>query len=90
VTWTPLILFAAQFSLIFLLGLQSLVVNNGYVAQAFLISCLIGMGNLVAFKLVPDAGIWDAVGYLMGGPLGIVCSIKFFAWWRAQKVGKGV
>ena len=73
---TAAILFAATFIVVFSLGLQSLNVNGGHKALAFATSLAIGASNLVLFKLLP--GPTDALqiaGYLLGGPLGIVCSM---------------
>ena len=73
---TAAVLFAATFTVVFALGLQSLNVNGGHKALAFSTSFCIGASNLVLFKLLP--GPTDALqigGYLLGGPLGIVCSM---------------
>ena len=54
------------------LGAQSLLVNNGRYVPAALNSFAIGTGNLILFKLAPDASGWEIAGFLCGGPVGIV------------------
>lgn len=78
---TALALFASCFALVFFLGLQSLNVNRGHYAAAFFTSFGIGAGNLVLFKLAPDASGIEIAAYLAGGPLGIVSSM-----WAHRKV----
>lgn len=73
---TALALFASTFALVFALGLQSLNVNGGHRVAAFLTSFAIGGSNLVLYKLAPDAGGIEIAAYLIGGPLGIVCSMR--------------
>lgn len=68
---TALALFFSTLILVMALGAQSLFVNNGRYAGAFFNSLAIGAGNLVLFKLAPDASGWEIVGYLSGGPIGI-------------------
>ena len=80
----PFILFASSFALVFLLGLQSLTVNNGHAKAAFINSILIGCANMALFKLAPDATGWDIVGYIAGGPFGIISSMAFFRWYRQR------
>jgi hypothetical protein len=73
---TAALLFAATFSVVFALGLQSLNVNGGHRAMAFVTSFAIGASNLVLFKVLP--GPTDALeiaAYLVGGPIGIVASM---------------
>ena len=82
---TILILFASSFCVVFLLGLQSLTVNAGHERAAFVNSVLIGFANLALYKAAPDASGWEIVGYISGGPLGIVCSMRFFRWYRGKK-----
>lgn len=73
---TALTLFASTFFLVFFLGLQSLNVNNGHRLLAFMTSFGIGVSNLMLFKLAPDAGGIEIAAFLMGGPFGIVASMK--------------
>lgn len=83
-----LYLFLSTFVLVFTLGLQSQLVNRGHFWLAFLNSLAIGAANLMLFKLAPDASGWEIVGFLMGGPFGIVCSMMFYRRYLA-KHGKG-
>jgi hypothetical protein len=74
---TAIALFASTFALVFFLGLQSLNVNGGRYVAAFFTSFGIGAGNLVLFKLAPDASGPEIAAYLMGGPFGIISSMLF-------------
>lgn len=73
---TAILLFASTFLLVFFLGLQSLNVNNGHRLAAFFTSFGIGLSNLMLFKLAPDATGLEMAAFLMGGPFGIVASMK--------------
>lgn len=75
---TALLLLASTFALVFCLGLQSQLVNNGHFAAAFFNSLAIGGANLVLFKLAPDATGWEIAAYLSGGPFGIVASMAAY------------
>ncbi len=75
---TALALLASTFCLVFFLGLQSQLVNNGHHVGAFLNSLAIGTANLVLFKLAPDAAGLEVAAYLIGGPFGIVCSMAAY------------
>lgn len=75
---TTLALLASTFCLVFFLGLQSQLVNNGHWVMAFLNSVAIGTSNLVLFKLAPNASGWEIAAYLAGGPFGIVASMAFY------------
>ncbi len=77
---TSIALLFSTFCLVFFLGLQSQLVNNGHHLAAFLNSLAIGASNLVLFKLAPDATGWEVVAYLAGGPFGIVASMFFYRW----------
>jgi hypothetical protein len=68
-------LFASTFLLVFFLGLQSLNVNRGHYTAAFFTSFGIGIGQLILYKLAPDANGLEIAAYLGGGPLGIVASM---------------
>lgn len=72
---TELLLFLSTFLLVFFLGLQSLNVNGGHTRAAFCTSFGIGLGNLILFKLAPNANWSECLAYLAGGPLGIVSSM---------------
>jgi hypothetical protein len=71
-------LLASTFALVFCLGLQSQLVNNGHFAAAFFNSLAIGAANLVLFKLAPNASGWEVAAYLAGGPFGIVASMAAY------------
>ena len=70
-----LTLFASTFVLVFALGLQSLNVNNGHYVAAALTSLVIGSGQMVLFKLAPNAGWTEISAFLLGGPFGITASM---------------
>lgn len=82
---TPLYLLISTFVLVFTLGLQSQLVNRGHFIAAFCNSALIGVANLMLFKLAPGAAGWEIVGFLSGGPLGIVVSMWFYKKYFAHK-----
>jgi hypothetical protein len=82
---TALALLASTFSLVFFLGLQSQLVNNGHHVSAFINSLAIGTSNLVLFKLAPNATGWEIAAYLAGGPFGIVASMVFYRWLRQRR-----
>lgn len=86
---TAIALLASTFALVFFLGLQSLVVNSGHRAAAFLNSFAIGAAQLMLYKLAPDASGIEIAAYLSGGPFGIVAAMMFFKWWRGRKLGAG-
>lgn len=77
-TISALYLLFSTFALVFCLGLQSQLVNNGHWWAAFFNSLAIGSCNLVLFKLAPNAGGWEIAAYLMGGPFGIVASMATY------------
>jgi hypothetical protein len=72
---TELILFCSTFVLVFALGAQSLNVNNGHYVAAALTSFVIGGGQMVLYKLAPDASWSEITAYLLGGPFGITASM---------------
>ena len=71
-------LFGSTIVVVFALGAQSLLVNNGRYAAAFANSIIIGICNLVLFKLAPQATAGEMVAFLSGGPLGIVSAMWVF------------
>lgn len=72
-----LIIFVCTFGTVFALGLQSLNVNGGHMALAFLNSFVIGTCNLVLLKTIPQpTDMMTIAAYLLGGPFGIVASMK--------------
>lgn len=74
---TALLLFASSFALVFALGFQSLNVNRGHYVAAFFTSFAIGLSQLVALRVIPSPGTGELemLGYLLGGPFGIVASM---------------
>ena len=72
---TALTLFASTFMLVMALGAQSLLVNNGRYLPAALNSFAIGTGNLILFKLAPEASGVEVVAFLTGGPFGICAAM---------------
>ena len=77
-TTAALYLLASTFALVFCLGLQSQLVNNGHWWAAFFNSLAIGSCNLVLFKLAPNASGQEIAAYLLGGPFGIVASMATY------------
>jgi len=61
--------------LVFALGAQSLNVNNGHYYAAAMTSFVIGCGQMVLFKLAPDASWTEIAAFLLGGPFGITASM---------------
>lgn len=83
---TALALLLSTFALVFTLGMQSQLVNNGHYAGAFANSLAIGTCNLVLFKLAPNATGIEIVAYLIGGPFGIVAAMWVYrARWGIKK-----
>ncbi|HVK55887.1 MAG TPA: hypothetical protein VM532_12770 [Burkholderiales bacterium] len=74
---TTLILFVSTFVLVFALGFQSLNVNGGHEKTAAATSLVIGSTQMIALQLGHNANWLETIGYLSGGPLGIVCSMRF-------------
>jgi hypothetical protein len=73
-----LLLLASTFAVVFLLGLQQLLVHGRRYPLAFLNSILIGVSQLALFKIVPHQTTpLEIACYLSGGPLGIVCAMWF-------------
>lgn len=72
---TELTLFASTYILVFALGLQSINVNNGHFILAAITSYIIGAGQMVLYKIAPDATWLQIFCYLNGGPLGIVTAM---------------
>lgn len=73
---TAALLFAATFAVVFTLGLQQINLERRDMLAAFATSPLIGISNLVLFKVLPGPTDWlDHAGYLAGGAIGIVASM---------------
>lgn len=73
---TELTLFVSTFVLVFALGAQSLNVNNGHFLLAAVTSFVIGAGQMVLYKLAPNASWTEIAAYLMGGPFGITAVMR--------------
>jgi uncharacterized membrane protein YuzA (DUF378 family) len=81
-----LLLFGSAFGAVFLLGFQSICVNSGYKALAFVNSMLIGVMNLGLFKLVPHVETPLQVAlYIIAGPVAIMCAMQVHTWLRKRK-----
>ncbi len=72
---TELTLFVSTFILVFALGAQSLNVNNGHYIAAAFTSFVIGAGQMILFKLAPNASWSEIAAFLLGGPFGITASM---------------
>lgn len=75
-----LLLFLSTYIAVFALGFQSLNVNNGHQKTAFVTSLVISAMNLAILKYTPDANTIEMIGYMLGGPLGIVSSMRAHRW----------
>ena len=73
---TELTLFVSTFVLVFALGMQSLNVNNGHYLLAAMTSLVIGTGQMILYKLAPDASWTEIAAFLAGGPFGITDSMQ--------------
>lgn len=71
-------LFASTFLLVLALGLQSQFVNNGHYLSAFANSALISLGQLGALQVIHANGPAEYAAYILGGPIGIVCSMALY------------
>lgn len=77
---SELALFVSTYILVFALGLQSLNVNQGRYIAAFFTSFVIGLANLVLYKLAPNASPSEIAAFLIGGPLGIISAMRTHRW----------
>lgn len=75
-----ILLFLSTYIAVFALGFQSLNVNNGHEKTAFVTSMVISAMNLAILKYTPNASPVEMVGYMLGGPLGIVSSMRVHRW----------
>ena len=57
----------------------------GTTLPAFFTSFLIGAANLALFKLAPSATGTQILAYLSGGPIGIICAMKFHKLLRGKQ-----
>lgn len=77
-TTTELMLFGSTFIVVYALGAQSLLVNNGKYLGAFLNSFAISSCNLVLFKIAPSATLSEMIAFVLGGPFGIIAAMYTF------------
>jgi hypothetical protein len=88
---TALTLFAATFAVVFLLGLQQLLVHGRRYLPAFVNSVAIGTAQLALYKLVPhETSGLDLAAYLAGGPLGIVAAMGFHDFLDRRRARRGL
>lgn len=69
-----LVLFSTFFAVYFL-GLQSVNVNQRLYLAAGISSLAISSSHIALYKLVPDSGWLQILGYYLGGVTGITASI---------------
>lgn len=78
---TAALLFAANFTIVFLMGVQQLTVQRGAMIAAFCISPFITGASIVLFKVLPqETTMLDNVVHMLGGSFGIVAGM----WMHAQ------
>lgn len=70
-----LLTFTSTFVAVFALGFQSQNVNQGHYWAAALTSLAIGVSSIFLYKLMPDSGPIEILGYLVGGVTGITASM---------------
>lgn len=80
-----MLLLSSTFLLVLALGLQSQFVNNGHFLAAFANSLMISLGQLGALQIVHATTLLEHAAYVLGGPLGIVCSMALYR----MRWGKG-
>ena len=62
------VLFISQFLMVFLLVVQSINNNHGRQRIAALTSIGIGVAQLFAYKILPDAGVVEMAAFVLAGP----------------------
>jgi hypothetical protein len=73
-----LLVFVAQYSLVFLLGLQSRFVRDSQYTHAIITSLLLGItGYYVTMQIAIVQEMFNSIwyAYILGGPFGIMTSI---------------
>jgi len=87
-----LVIFCSAFTIVCLLGLQSNFVRDKNKTMSFIFSGLIGLCEILILKSVPNAGLYEMIAFVLGGPCGIVTSIvlhnQFLKLTRKDKDGK--
>lgn len=82
-----LLITVSTFFAVFFLGLQSLNVNQRLYWPAAISSLAISSSHIALYKLVPDSGWLQILGYYIGGVTGITASIwthpRFKGWLEA-------
>ena len=80
-------LFLTSFAIVFLLGLQSKIVIANQHLWAMTVSFGISVCNLYIIQnvSVKDLDLLASIGYLSGGPLGIVSSMWFHDKFMARR-----
>ena len=79
------LIFLAQFSMIFLLGVQSLNVRDGHYVGAAVTSLLLGITGFTITSIVGKLHLEDLLEpiglvFLVAGPVGIVTAMKSHDW----------
>lgn len=72
------LLFASTFFLVLALGLQQQFVTDGHYVAAFSNSALISLGQIGALQVIHANGPAEYAAYILGGPIGIVCSMALY------------
>lgn len=67
--------FVSTFVAVFALGFQSQNVNQGHYWAAAWTSLAIGVSSIFLYKLMPESGPLEILGYLVGGVTGITASM---------------
>lgn len=84
-----MLIFASTFVAVFTLGLQSRLVNTENYAGAGINSLFISAGHIALYKVMPESGGVEMLGYFAGGVIGITLSIWFHkraaAWWASRR-----
>lgn len=75
---TALLLFVSTYALVFALGMQSQLVNNGHYKSAFINSLLISLSQLGALQIINAHTTAEYAAYILGGPIGIVSSMAIY------------
>lgn len=70
-----LLVMVSTFFAVFFLGLQSVNVNQRMYLAAGISSLAISSSHIALYKLVPDSGLLQILGYYIGGVTGITASI---------------
>lgn len=81
-----LLIFAATFFTVFLLGFQSLIVNSGRMGVAMINSTLIGIAQLFLLKNIPRSdSVSEYIAYIIAGPLAVPCAIYIHKRWFKRR-----